>query len=153
MTSSMVLAADLKQSVEDVLSSFAGQIEPGPGVDSVDEVDTWLEAWVRITGAWEGEVALDVLGASAPAFAGAMLGTPPGEVAMEDTADALCELVNMIGGQVKGSLPDGCRMSLPLIRMRRRNEGTATVRGMAEAATRTFDWAGHPLRVTIRTAP
>lgn len=31
MTSSMVLAADLKQSVEDVLSSFAGQIEPAPG--------------------------------------------------------------------------------------------------------------------------
>jgi hypothetical protein len=44
-------------------------------------------------------------------------------------------------------------LSLPLIRMRRRNPDTATVRRMAEAATRTFDWAGHPLRVTIRTAP
>jgi hypothetical protein len=149
--SGTVAMADLNQIVQDVMSSFAGDVTPGPGRHAGRDVDTWLEAWVKISGAWDGEVVLAVLGASAPELAAAMLGVSTDEVTTDDSVDALCELVNMIGGQVKGTLPPGCRLSLPLIRMMRRDTA-GVLTGGREVATRTFDWSGHPLTVTVRAS-
>ena len=151
MSGSMVAAADLDQILEDVLSSFADRIVPGHGASAAGHVDTWLEAWVKISGAWDGEVVLAVLGASAPEFAAAMLGVPSSEVTTDDTVDALCELVNMIGGQVKATFPPGCRLSLPLIRMMRRDAGPS-VAASNDIAAKTYDWSGHPLRIMVRAA-
>jgi chemotaxis protein CheX len=151
MTTLAIRVADLSQGVEDILSSFVGEIPPGPGVAELETAGTWLEAWVSISGPWNGEVAVDVLGASAPVFAGAMLGMPASSLTMEDTADALCELANMVGGQVKAALPPGCRMSLPLMRMRRRADASAASGATSESSSRTFDWSGHPIRVSLRT--
>jgi CheY-specific phosphatase CheX len=140
---------DLDQILEDVLTSFAEHIAPGPG-SSGDDVDTWLESWVDITGPWQGEVVFAVPTTSAPEFAAAMLGTPSSEVTVEDSADALCELVNMIGGQVKGTLPTGCRLSLPLVRTAQKREETPAEQDEAAVGVSTFDWRGHALRISIR---
>lgn len=144
---------DLNQILDDVLSSFVGSIETGPGFVSLDFADTWLETWVDITGSWHGEVVLAVLGVSAPKFAAAMLGTPGADVSMEDTADALCELINMVGGQVKSTLPAGARLSLPRLRMCKRAHGSVPAVPSPAGLVCTIDWVGHPLRVTVRSAP
>jgi CheY-specific phosphatase CheX len=148
-TASMI--PDLDQILDDVLSSFAEHIEPGPGLDSVGDGDTWFETWVSISGPWQGEVVVAVLGASAPKFAAAMLGSPSSEVTTEDAADALCELANMIGGQVKGTLSTGCRLSLPLVRTAPPREDAASEAPMIDVSVSTFDWSGHPLRISIRS--
>jgi CheY-specific phosphatase CheX len=151
MTSTASVIPDLDQILDDVLSSFAEHIEPGPGLDAVNDADTWLETGVGITGPWQGEVVVAVLGASAPKFAAAMLGTPSSQVTTEDTADALCELANMIGGQVKGTLPTGCRLSLPRVRTTEPGDGAALEQELTDVCVSTFDWSGHPLRISIRS--
>jgi CheY-specific phosphatase CheX len=150
MTSTTSVIPDLDQILEDVLSSFAEHIAPGPGSASEDDVDSWLESWVDITGPWQGKVALAVPATSAPEFAAAMLGTSSSQVTVEDAADALCELVNMIGGQVKGTLATGCRLSLPLVRTTRQSDETPAAQALAAAGVSTFDWRGHALRISIR---
>jgi hypothetical protein len=149
MTSTASVIPDLDQILEDVLSSFAEHIEPGPGPVSGD-VATWLETWVNISGPWQGEVVLAVPATSAPEFAAAMLGTSSSHVTVDDTADALCELVNMIGGQVKGTLPTGCRLSLPLIRTTERRDEPFAAPATDEVGVSTFDWRGHAMRISIR---
>jgi hypothetical protein len=59
----------------------------------------------------------------------------------------------MIGGQMKGTLPMGCRMSLPLIRMARRSDDPTPGQVPTDSGVHMFDWAGHPLRITIRPTP
>jgi chemotaxis protein CheX len=152
MTSTASVIPDLDQILEDVLSSFAEHIEPGPGSDSGDGVDSWLETWVNISGPWQGEVVFGVPATSAPEFAAAMLGTSSAQVTVDDTADALCELANMIGGQVKGTLPTGCRLSLPFVRTVQKHDETPAAHEMAAIGVSTFDWCGHPLRISIRGA-
>ena len=150
MTSTASVVPDLDQILDDVLSSFAAHIQPGPGPASRDDVDTWLETAVNISGPWQGEVVFAVLGASAPEFAAAMLGLSSSEVTTEDTADAVCELANMIGGQVKGTLPKGCRLSLPFIRTVRKGDDATLAQALTDVGVSTFDWCGHPLRISIR---
>jgi chemotaxis protein CheX len=148
MTGTALATADLNQIIEDILSSFAEGVEPGPGLGALIDARSWLETFVKISGPWRGEVSLAVLSETARELTSVMMQLPADEVSTDDTVDALCELVNMIGGQVKGTLPTGCTMSLPLIRMMRE----AQVRPEAgdDLSTRSFVWEGHPLRVTIR---
>ncbi|MCU0705946.1 MAG: chemotaxis protein CheX, partial [Fimbriiglobus sp.] len=45
----------------------------------------------------------------------AFFDTPSAEVTPAELADALGELANMVGGNLKALLPDGCRLSLPSV--------------------------------------
>lgn len=147
MTTATLDVADLNQILEDVFSSFVGTVRPGPGETALDDSPTWIEAFVAISGTWHGEVVLSVLGSSAEEFALAMLGAESGDITLEDRADALCELVNMIGGQVKGTLSPGCRLGLPLLRMRQRGQAVAAT---TDLYLTSRVWEGHPLRVAVR---
>jgi len=65
-----------------------------------------MSACVQITGAWRGAVALSCDAAMAAEAA---------RVMTADMQDALGELVNMIGGNVKALLPETCQLSLPSV--------------------------------------
>lgn len=76
-----------------------------------------MAACVQITGAWQAAVVLCCPEAFAAAAAAAMFGSPAEDATATDMQDALAELVNMIGGNLKGVLetPDACQLSLPAV--------------------------------------
>jgi chemotaxis protein CheX len=107
-------ADDLQVIAEQVWSSYldldgGSPLIPVPHEKRSDDVT----ASVSVTGAWRGHVLVSCSEAAAKHVAAALLGIEYDEVAEEDVADALGELANIIGGNVKSLLPEPCALSLP----------------------------------------
>jgi chemotaxis protein CheX len=85
-----------------------GQPALGPGART-------FTGCVQITGAWEGAVTVHCSEALAKALTAAMFMVDPEDTGPEEVADALGELANMVGGNVKALLPEPCRISLPAV--------------------------------------
>ncbi|GAA0742810.1 chemotaxis protein CheX [Dactylosporangium roseum] len=105
---------DLQVIAEQVWSSYldldgASPLVPTPAEKHVADVT----ASVSVTGAWRGHVLVSCSDAAARNVAAALLGIEFDEVTEEDVADALGELANIIGGNVKSLLPEPCALSLP----------------------------------------
>lgn len=105
---------DLATIAEQVWSSYLDPEEispllPFPAPKQLVEVS----ASVSVTGAWRGHVVLSSSSVAAKNAAAALLGLDFEEVTTEDIADALGELANIIGGNVKSLLPEPCALSLP----------------------------------------
>jgi chemotaxis protein CheX len=87
----------------------------GSTVRTVSALDDALAAAVSVTGAWRGHVVVACSDAASHHVAAALLGVPAGEVTPADVTDALGELANVIGGNVKALLPESCALSLPYV--------------------------------------
>ncbi len=74
-----------------------------------------MSACVHITGPWPGAVALSCGVEMAEEAAGIMFNLGNAVPTIADMQDALGELANMIGGNVKALLPEGCQLSLPSV--------------------------------------
>jgi chemotaxis protein CheX len=85
-----------------------GQPAPGPGSRT-------FTGCVQITGAWEGAVTVHCSERLARLLTAAMFMVDPDDTSAEEVTDALGELANMVGGNVKALLPEPCRISLPAV--------------------------------------
>jgi chemotaxis protein CheX len=74
-----------------------------------------LTGIVHISGAWDGSVFVEATKAHAESAAEAMFAAEPGTLSREEVGDALGELTNMVGGNVKGLLGVTTKLSLPSI--------------------------------------
>lgn len=74
-----------------------------------------LMASIHIAGEWTGSVVLALSPAAAREAASAMLAIAPDAASQSDLEEVASELVNMIGGNVKGLLPGPSYLSLPTI--------------------------------------
>jgi chemotaxis protein CheX len=70
---------------------------------------------VDVTGAWHGTITATVTTALGTRIAAAMLQTAPESLEVADVSDSLLEVVNILGGNFKALLPEGCRLCLPRI--------------------------------------
>jgi chemotaxis protein CheX len=77
--------------------------------------DRRVVAEVRFSGGWYGFVSAAVSEPLARRMAGIMLRAEPDRLAAEDVCDALKEIVNMLGGNMKALLPPPVRLALPQI--------------------------------------
>ena len=128
----------------------------GQDVCSVPPVNPWRDdgvpgmmACIQITGAWEGAVTIECTAELARKMAEDMFGMEPGEAEDEEVLDALGELVNVVGGNVKALLDGGADLSLPAV-----TSGVdyrVVVPGSTETCQLGFDHAGHPIRVGLLT--
>ncbi|MDO9494266.1 MAG: chemotaxis protein CheX [Nocardioides sp.] len=139
---------DLHAVVDEVWSSFLGHEEPLlPALPDATSAGggTWSAA-TSVTGAWNGVITVEVTDTVAHTATERMLALGPGQaVTTEDVADAVGELVNMIGGNVKSLMPGPSVLSLPLVA-----RGTiASPSDLTEVARLDLTWAGAPLRVTV----
>jgi chemotaxis protein CheX len=81
----------------------------------------WLPAGDRLTssvhleGDWTGVVALECNREQACRFAGQLLSMNPPSTVDDDVRDALGELANMIGGNLKSTLATHARLSMPSV--------------------------------------
>jgi chemotaxis protein CheX len=70
---------------------------------------------VTVTGGWQGSVLLACPAQLARMAASAMFELPVEQLDDEQVADALGELTNMIGGNIKSLIPGPSRLSMPTV--------------------------------------
>ena len=116
--------------------------QPGPAVGS-----RTFTGCVQITGAWEGAVTVHCSVGLAKVLTAAMFMVDPQDTTLEEVTDALGELANMVGGNVKALLPEPCRISLPAVA-----DGMdyrLSVPGARPVTAVTWTCAGEPLMVRL----
>jgi chemotaxis protein CheX len=74
-----------------------------------------LTSTLHFSGAWTGATLLEITRDQALAFTGQLLDMTPPTSIDDDVLDAMGELVNMIGGNLKTILPSGVELSLPAV--------------------------------------
>ncbi len=77
------------------------------------EQEGFLTGSIEISGTWSGAVALHCSVPLAHEIAAIMFGVEPEAVQDQDMRDAVGELTNMLGGNLKSLLPEPCVLSLP----------------------------------------
>lgn len=95
-----------------VLDDFLG-IHLTPAGDAVESAEQRVASRIFITGAWDGSVSVECSDALSRRIASGMFGVPDGKVSLEDVQDALGELVNILGGNIKALFPSPSQLSLP----------------------------------------
>jgi chemotaxis protein CheX len=146
-----VSVEDLFEITQQVWESFlnpsadplVGQLHPPSSTTRADEVS----AAVAVTGAWRGHVVVSCSMAAAREIGSLLLEIPQPEVSESDVADALGELANIIGGNVKGLLPGPCALSLPYLVVAASEHvrwPSATVESRL-----LVDWHDEPIVVTV----
>jgi chemotaxis protein CheX len=117
-----------------------GQPAPAPGSRT-------FTGCVQITGAWEGAVTVHCSERLARLLTAAMFMVDPDDTSAEEVTDALGELANMVGGNVKALLPEPCRISLPAVA-----DGMdyrLSVPGARPVSAVTWTCGGEPLMVRL----
>lgn len=141
---------DFRQVIEDIWTSILGlekpfQTRPVPEGDDQD----LMCCCVHITGAWDGVIVLECSEPLLRHAAAVMFGTTAETIDSVSMTDALGELTNMIGGNIKSLLPEPCYVSLPAP-----TQGVAAILAQPDHKLVThvaFETSGYMFRVaTIR---
>jgi chemotaxis protein CheX len=142
-------ADDVRTVTGDVWESFlahsgdpldAGTAEPLEG-----EV---AQALIRITGDWDCVVTLEMSDEAAETAARLMLDAD--EVEPAEVADAVGELVNIIGGNIKSLLPTASTLSLPQVTRRGTGDEPAGPTGSVTERCRVeLRWGSRPVLVRV----
>jgi len=108
---------------------------------------TTMTGCIYITGAWRGAVKVECSSGLARRVAAIMFGADACDVTSDQINDALGELTNIIGGNIKALLPEPSHLSMPAV-----TEGTDylfSVPGSRPMAEMSFTCEGKPFQVTI----
>ena len=76
---------------------------------------TNVEACVQISGAWVGVVSLNCPETLSHKISEIMFQLSPDSASQEEVQDAMGEMINMIGGNLKAMMPPPCHLSLPIV--------------------------------------
>jgi chemotaxis protein CheX len=111
-----LLDGDICRATQEVCNGFLGMpVELCPQVPPPPEEEIALTVCVRFTGAWKGALILGCPAELARRVAAVMFRSQPDQVTTGDARDALAELTNMIGGNLKALLPAPSRIGLPTV--------------------------------------
>ena len=141
---------DVRAVTDEVWASLLGDTAPlvdrlVPVGTPFDTVGAWSAA-VTVSGGWQGIVTVELTSYVAGALTTTMLDLPPdADVADGDVADAVGELVNMLGGNVKSLMPGPSVLSLPSVAAGR----AAFASDAHEVARVEATWDGEPVRVSV----
>ena len=140
------LEAEIRQVAETVWDSVLG-VTLAPGATVPPTPARVVAGSVQFTGAWEGAVTIECSAEFARQAAATMFGVDLVAASTSDTQDAIGELANMTGGNVKALLPEPCRLSLPTVV--EGTEYTTRFPGSELVTSVAFDCEGTPLFVRL----
>lgn len=100
---------------------------------------------VVLSGAWDGRVTVQASRAAVAAVAAKMFGHSPDNISDEDALDAIGEMANVLGGNVKPFAGGECEMSLPTTA-----SGAVDADGVVADIGFTID--GNHARLTVQNA-
>lgn len=147
---------DVRAVTEDVWLALLGEEEvllprPVPAGSPFDATGVWSAA-VTVSGGWQGVVTVELQEDAARLLGAGMLDLPADEVTDADVADAVGELVNMVGGNLKSLMPGPSVLSLPAVAAGR----AVFASDVVEVCRLDLAWRGGPVRVCVhvpRTGP
>lgn len=101
-----------------------------------------MQAQIELRGDWNGRIVLTCDSDVAHQIAGAMLGAHPDEVLpAEDVTDAVGEVLNVVGGSVKGALGGVMSLGLPGV--------TPSTSHPSADGSMIISWHGAPVFVEV----
>jgi chemotaxis protein CheX len=148
VTTTTVSPEYLQEIAEQIWTSFLdpdGTSPLMPGEPSGPEPVGPLAAAITVSGAWRGHVVVECSAAAARNVAAALLGVELTGVTVADVTDALGELANVIGGNVKALLPPVCALSLPYVVPAAGSHWPA----VTEICRLDGRWLGEPMVITV----
>ena len=110
------------------------------------EEEDVLAGCVHISGEWQGVVALDCPQELVTKAASIMFQLNEDEVVSDLVQDALGELTNMTGGNLKSLLPEPCFLSLPAVTM---TQHGLRIPGSELLTSVSFQCWGYKFRVSV----
>ena len=112
----VVSGEDIAEITRDVWSSFLSmELEIAPGDPTAALPGSSVTGCVHVTGEWRGSIFLQCSAEHAQAAAEAMFAADPGTLSGDEISDALGELTNMVGGNIKSLLPAPSKLSIPTV--------------------------------------
>ena len=110
------MESEITEYTESIWSStLALDVEPSAKTFEPKGKENTLAGCVQITGTWEGTVAIVCPMNLAKKVSAIMFGIDENEAGDEEIQDAIGELANMTGGNIKSLLPEPCYLSLPAV--------------------------------------
>ncbi len=70
---------------------------------------------IHVTGAWDGAITVQCSSRLAEVAAHRMFGVAREQLTTPELQDALGEITNMVGGNIKALFPEPCRLGLPIV--------------------------------------
>lgn len=135
---------DVAQIVDDITGAFLAAPSVAVPVDAEHLGE--VVATVELSGAFSGTVVCSASRAFAVLCATRMLDLDGDAVDDDAVADAIGEVVNMIGGSVKALLPEPSRLSLPVVSL---GDTPPADRGAVTTSSVDLHCAGEALRVSV----
>ncbi len=141
---------DVRSVTEDVWLALLGETEqllPRAVADGspFDPAAAWSAA-VTVTGEWHGVITVEVAEPVARKLTAEMLAIPSAEEVTDgDVADAVGELVNMVGGNLKSLMPGPSALSLPAVAAGR----AAFASDVREVSRLDVAWRDEPVRISV----
>jgi chemotaxis protein CheX len=127
-------------------STLSLDVKPVENGSSDSENNYALAGCIQITGAWNGTVTMHYPMALAKQVASIMFDLNGEPVENELIQDALGEMTNMTGGNIKSLLPEPCFLSLPAVAM---TESAMRVPGSELVTKVTFKCNGENFLVSL----
>jgi chemotaxis protein CheX len=135
---------EMTQEIWTALLADEGHLRPGGGGTEGGE----MSATITIAGEWNGTCCLTCSGPAARHAAMVMFGMTEDEITDEEVRDAIGELINVVGGNLKGVLPGPTELSLPTVHA----DMPFEVPGSLELGWEVnFTWMDEPVVVTVWT--
>jgi len=142
------LEEEILEITETTWQSMLGlDIQPRTLPAEMGAVEGYFTGKVEISGAWTGAVLLHGSRQLAAAAAAVIFSHEAGGGPEQDSLDAMYELTNIIGGNIKSLLPEPCQLSLPTVEAT--TEEHLQVLGMQRMSELVFDCQGQPLFVSV----
>lgn len=142
------LEEEISEITETTWQSMLGlDIRPRALPASMGPVEGYLTGKVEISGVWTGAVLLHGSRQLAMEAAAVIFLNEPGGVTEQDAFDAMYELTNIMGGNIKSLLPEPCQLSLPCVEST--TEKHLRIPGMERASELVFDCQGQHLFVSV----
>lgn len=141
---------DVAQIVQEVWTSMLG-LDVEPVEVEVDNNMPAVAGSVGVTGATDCLISMEMQEEAAKAVAAAMFGLDATDVSDDDVADAVGELTNMVGGNIKSLLPEPSTLSLPVVAHGR--IPTLRVVGGKVLLNQAFLSGEHPVFVSVWNRP
>jgi chemotaxis protein CheX len=138
---------DLELITREVWSSFVDSEDSdlAKGTDAIPS--DRVTACVHVTGGYTGSVLLQLSAVAARLVAAALFQIEPADVGDDDLIDAAGEVVNIVGGNVKGILPGPSALSLPVVAVGEFSH--LAVPGSRVVRDVSLVWRGEPVLVSL----
>jgi chemotaxis protein CheX len=141
---------DVYAVVEEVWTTFLGSEEPiFPDSQPAPRQGGGWSAAITVSGGWEAQVTVCLTHRGALGVTARMLACGEDDCTDEDLRDALGELVNMVGGNIKSLMDGPATLSLPLVGSGDLTPGSHLV----QACALDLVWRGEPVSVTVHVPP